>query len=513
MERFIERYNDRIIGSIAGFDRILFRGQMFSLCHVEAMDRFLSSQHVLYRDFSPFAQMFSDEIKAHAERIARQKNRPLIYLSSSSVSKEEVARSLMIQDKVTEGLVCILSCVEPCHSFSLRRDAATQRLHLVWEERKCLHLYFYSVDRDFGLMHLRLQTWFPFTIQVCLNGREWLARQLDRAGIAYTQVDNCFTHLADLEKAQQIFDSFHHLKFERILSALARRVNPWLGKTAKIVLRPYYWTIRQAEYATDLLFRDQAALKEIYPALVKHAIEQFGCQDVMRFLGRRTNRRFSGECKSSLQSRVEGLRVKHWVEENSIKMYDKAGSVLRVETTINNPKRFRSRRRISHRGRGVIKYLPMRKGIVDIGRRVELSRAANGRYLEALAVVGDPTPSHTLFDQVSQRIEVNGRPYRALRPITEQESELFQAVLRGENQIQGVRNEDVRKSLDASQETDDDARKKASARTSRQLRLLRAHGLIYKVPRTNYYRVTKKGHQVMSTAIKFRTSDIALLAA
>ena len=194
-------------------------------------------------------------------------------------------------------------------------------------------------------------------------------------------------------------------------------------------------------------------------------------------------------------------------------MYDKAGSILRVETTINNPKRFRVGRQIETAAGIVTKYLPMRKGIADLRRRVELSRAANRRYLQALAVVGETKPSRTILDDVSRQIEVKGQRFRALRPITTLESDLFRAVLRGENQLQGLRNEDLRRHLYPDNEDDQRVRRKTSARTSRQLRLLCAHGLVYKVPKTYYYRATKKGHEVMSTALIFREADLALLAA
>ncbi len=513
MERFIERYRDRIVGTISGFDRMLFRGQILSICHIGGMERFLSSQKILNKEFRRFAEMFTKRIKWHAEQVAEENGRPYHYLPSPSISKEGYVRELMANNPVDEGLICVLSCVEPCHSFGLRSDRESKHLLLNWELRKCQHYYFYYLDRDFGLMHVRLQSWFPFTIQVCVNGREWLARQMDRAGIKYTQVENCFTEISDLKRAQAISDSLSKMNLAPVLSAFAKRVNPWLSKKAKVVLHPYYWTIRQGEYATDVLFRDRASLAEVYPALAHHAIEHFSCNDVMRFLGRRTNARFSGECKSSFERRIEGVRVKHWVEENSIKMYDKAGSVLRVETTINNPKRFRVRRHIKSAAETVVKCLPMRKGIADLRRRAEASRAANGRYLEALAVVGERTPSRKILDDVSRRIELNGLSYRALRPITTQETELFRAVLRGENQLQGLRNEDLRRHLYPNCEDDERARKKASARTSRQLRLLRAHGLVFKVPKTYYYRATKKGHEVMSTALIFRETDFVLLAA
>jgi hypothetical protein len=511
VERFLERYKNRIVGSISGFDRILFRGQIRSVCHVGGLQRFLSSQRILNKDFRRFAEKFTEWIKRHAEQIATESGRPYYYLASPSMSKDEYVRKVLADNPVKEGLICVLSCVEPCQSFGLRSDKESKLLLLKSERRKCQHFYFYYLDRDFGVMHVRLQSWFPFTIQVCVNGREWLARQMDRNGISYTQVDNCFTRISDLKRAQAISDSFNEIHLAPVLSTFAQRVNPWLSKEAPIVLNPYYWSIRQGEYATDVLFRDRSKLAEIYPSLTRHAIEQFSCKDVLRFLGRRTNIQFSGECKTLFEQRLEGVRVKHWVEENSIKMYDKAGSVLRVETTINNPTRFSVRRQIETAAGTVFKNLPMRKGIADICRRVEVSRAANGRYLEALAVVGETTPSRKILDDVSRPIKHDGRNYRPLRPITELEGKLFLAVMRGEHQFHGLRNRDLRTHLYPTAD-DKETEKRASSRISRHLRLLRAHGLIMKVNKTNDYRITKKGHEVMSTAIIFRESDLALLA-
>ena len=173
MERFVKRHGDRIVGSIAGFDRVLFRGNLSSICHVGGLDRFLSSQRVLYKDFKPFVEKISNEVKEHAKKFAAAKQRPFIYLASSRESKEERARQIMERDQISEGLICVLSCLEPCRSFGIRRDQQSRRLQLIKCERKCLHLYYYFADREFGLMHVRLQTWLPLSIQVCLNGREF----------------------------------------------------------------------------------------------------------------------------------------------------------------------------------------------------------------------------------------------------------------------------------------------------------------------------------------------------
>ena len=511
MERFLKRHEDRIKGIISGFDRVLFIGTLRSISHVRGMDIFLRSHHVLYKDFGAFSQVLTNQIKAHAENIARKNGRPFQYLSSSKIRKEDAARKIMDQDKITEGLICIFSCLEPCRSFEIGKDPKAQKLFLKSVERKCLHLYFYFIDRRFGLMHIRLQTWVPFTIQVCINGRSWLAEQLDGAHVGYERHDNCFTHIDDIARAQELMNRLAEFKWARWLQPLATRVNPCIRPKSELNLKGYYWSVRESEYATDVMFHNIKDLAAIYPALLRHAIEHFQTKDVLRFLGRRTNKNFDGEVQSSFAYRIEGVRIRHWVEENSIKMYDKKGSVLRIETTINNPRRFKVHRRTRRKNRRVMKWLRMRKGVVDIRRRVEISRAANERYLEALSVVGTPVPSHLLLDPVSIPKIQNGRRFRSLRPISPEDGTLFKAILNGRFLVQGFTNKDIRAALTyKSQSPYPDP---TSSRITRCLRLLRAHGLIQKVSRTRFYRITSKGHEVMTTALKFRETDLALLAA
>jgi hypothetical protein len=305
MERFLKRHRDRIMGSIAGFDRLLFRGSLLSICHRNGMDKFLGSQGVLYKNWAAFVQRISARIKAQAQRIAQEAGRPFLYLASAQASKEELAQALVKRDQIREGLVRVLSCVEPCQTFGIRRERESRQLKLVPQERKCLHLYFYYLDREFGLMHIRLQTWLPMTIQVCLNGREWLARRMAQVRIAYEQKDNCFTWIADLPRAQALMDELVGRRWEKVLSAWARRVNPWLAPYAQPRWRGYYWTLRESEYATDVMFRSAEALAEIYAALCRHAIEQFSALHVLRFLGRHPTSRFNGEVHSHLERRAE----------------------------------------------------------------------------------------------------------------------------------------------------------------------------------------------------------------
>lgn len=512
MERFLTRHTDRVVAILSGFDRMLFRGTLRSIAYVKGLDIFLSSHRVLDKDFGTFAAGVSEHLKTHAERLAATAGRPFRYLHSPRLSKEDIAREILRRDPIAEGLVCVLSCVEPCQSFTIRRDRATHHLQLISQERKCLHLYFYYLDRDFGLMHVRLQTWLPCSIQVCVNGREWLARQMTRRNLGYVQADNAFIHLEDRRRAQALADQLLDWAWRPFLQRLARQINPWACATGT-GLKPYYWSARQSEYATDVVFRDDPTLAAWYPRLLHHALEHFGAEDVLRFLGRPLPARFRGEARTELRQRPEGRRIKHWIDENWIKMYDKAGRLLRIETTINNPRRFKVRRARRRGCRRVVSWLPLRKSIADLRRRAEIARAANARYLDALSVVGEITPSHHLLDPVSQRVTHAGRPFRPLRPISPDDAAVFRLLVHGEFCIQGIRNADLRRHLLPAADTTATTRRQASGRISRLLRLLRAHGLVRKVSGTRYYRVTLKGHEVMTTALAFRDTDIALLAA
>lgn len=508
MERFVTRYSDRIAGILTGFDRMRFRGTLRSISYVEGMQKWLTARGILLKEFGRVAERLSAELLAHARAVAEETGRPFEYLASWKISKEDRARAIAARDGIRDGLIAIFSCVEGCRSFTVRGDRTTKRLRVLATERRCAHLYFYYWDHDFGLMHVRLQTWLPFTLQVCVNGREWLAQQLRRSGSEFQQVDNCIFALANPALAQQLLTQLDTRRWARVLRVFATRVNPLLRRHG---LRPYYWSLEESEYATDVLCRDAGRLQAVYPALVAHAYRHFHTPDVLRFLGRRQHVDATGEVITRVQRRVEGVRVKHWVEENSVKMYDKLGHVLRVETTLNQPRRFQVYRATAP---GTPRHwVRLRKGIADIPRRVALSQAVNARYLDALSVVGLPTPVHRLLDPVSQRRVVHGRPYRPLRPIAPDDSACFGRFLDGRALVDGIRARDLRRVLSPHEPTDGTERRRLTGRVSRRLRLYRAHGLIAKVAHTRVYRVTPRGHQLMTAALCCRAATLEQLAA
>jgi len=142
----------------------------------------------------------------------------------------------------------------------------------------------------------------------------------------------------------------------------------------------YYWVAAQAEHATDVMFKSSAGLRELYPRLLSHSTLCFGATEVMNFLGRKLVGNFRGEVVSDLSSfvcrRVGGSRIKHRVKQNWLKMYDKAGLVLRVETVINNPEEFRVRKQVLRDGKQRAEWVQLRKGVAYLFRYREVSLQA-----------------------------------------------------------------------------------------------------------------------------------------
>ena len=511
MRRFLSRHKDRIVASIAGFDRLIFKGIINPINFAAGMDKFLGSRRIPLKEYKTFAMTISDGVKKQALALAEKHNRPYIYLTSSRQSKEDLARQIMLADGIQQGLVCVLSAMEPSRSITVRSCRQTRWLRAVVEQRRSLFIYFYFVDREFGLMHVRLQTWLPLEIQVWMNGREYLARQLDRRGIRYQRHDNCVTHISDIQTAQKILRRLQQRHWVPFLTMLATRVNPWLTAGGQYRLPSYYWMVEESEYAMDLQFKSADSLREIYHDLLRYALEHFGPPDVLRFLSRHAVRG-DARVQTDLKSRPEGIRIKHWVQGNSIKMYDKALLVLRIEVTINSPNQLYIHRAAIRKGKKTIALCPLRKGVFDIGARTQLSSAAVKRYLQALSVVGMQQPSRRVLDPVCKSVQCGNKRFRSLHPISPTDAELFETVMPAKFRLDGFKNKDLRKHIYG--DTDDPVtERRNSSCTTRKLQLLRAHGLIERVTDRNLYRVTEKGEQVMGIALQIRKTKICSLAA
>ncbi|MBZ5621695.1 MAG: hypothetical protein LAQ69_23655 [Acidobacteriia bacterium] len=207
--------------------------------------------------------------------------------------------------------------------------------------------------------------------------------------------------------------------------------------------------------------------------------------------------------------------MKHFLQENwikMIKMYNKQGSVLRIETTINNPRRFKVSRRVTRQGKQVKLWAVLRKGIADFRRRPEICVAANRRYLQALSFAVLPVTAHRTLDPVSQPCLRKGRRYRALRPISPEDSQKLLLLQDGRFAIEGIRNRDQQADW-PDPASNDPGGKRTAGRITRWLRLLTAHGLLSKIPHTQCYRLTLKGQSVITCALRVRNADMKKLVA
>lgn len=368
-------------------------------------------------------------------------------------------------------------------------------------------------------MHVRLQTWAPYDLRVSINGREWLARQLDAAGIGYRRRDNCFTRIDDVAAANNLLQQQLREDWSTVLDGLARQVNPNYTPDFERLGLHYYWSVYQSEWASDVMFRSPAELARRYPRLVRHGITQFGSGDVMRFLARRVcadgrvNPRFHGDLLSDLRTRVEGVRLKHRVDANTLKMYDKFASALRVETTINDPKDFKVYRPKPTDPSQTPDWLPLRKTVADLPRRAEVSQNANQRYLDALAAVEDTTPLKELTNPVCRPTRWKKQRVRALNPLAPDDAALLAAVARGEFLIHGFRNRDLCPLLYPKPAANPDEQRRRSAAITRRIRILRAHRLIRKVTGSHRYRVSAYGRKVLTALLAAQAASTEQLTA
>jgi hypothetical protein len=495
MDQFINRHENDIHGVLSGFDRLRFRGTIRWFGSVRGVMSFLWEIQVRLTKFTDWAKGLTQQIVETSEQIAATAGRPMIYLYSSAASKEALALQVAQADNITEGLVCVFKCVESCHTFKVSKNAETRRLEMRQIPGRCSHYYFYLMHRRFGLLHLRLQSYFPFTIHVCLNGREWLARDLFQQNIGFEQRDNCFAWIEDISAAQKLADQQLRTDWNSLLDDLRRMFHPLHETMYGKQKLEIYWSAEETEWATDVMFKSPAALERIYPGLVRHAIHAFGCEDVLKFLGRvpkiwlfRTS-----DISTTLKTRPEGTCVRHRLNRNSIKMYDKQGSVLRIETTINDPRDMKVYRPKTNGEPGERSWLRLRKGVADLHRRAEVSQHSNERYLDALAAVNHDQFLGEVVEEICQPAKWRGGRVRALQPFSPDDSRLLAAVNRGEFAINGFRNRDLRELLFGTDDISPAEAKRQAARITRQIRLLRGHGLIKKVQSTHRYTLTPAG--------------------
>jgi hypothetical protein len=492
MQLLTERYARQILGTLSCYDRLMVTGTLPGVCHAEGMASYLRAYGILFKDFPRFAEPLRDEIRENAERLARENRLEIEFIRRhDSFRKEDRIQEILRQRGDHPGLVHIFSAMERCSSYEGWHDKQTGKNTLRHREGKCLHYYFYFIDPEFGLCFLRVPTWVPFRLQFYCNGHSWLAARLREAGIAFTQLDNTFTALGDFARAQELADTFSAEALHRLLDRLVQQYCPVLAHFGGT----YHWSLMQVEYATDIVFRRQRDLQPLYDALVRTAVHAVKAEHVATFLGRKLHPLYQDEVGNDFHTRIQGTRIKHRMGPAALKMYDKQGLVLRLETTANDVSFFKHYREVEHRdGTKQTKLAPMQKTIHSLGALRELLTAANRRYLAFLSDLLDPSAGVKKVEKLASPARKDDRTYRGFNPFDKGDLDLFVALCRGEWQISGFQNRSLRRFL-----TD-----KTGPQVSRLLKRLHVHGLIRKMGRTYKYYLTKFGQEVVLTALKLR---------
>ena len=492
MASLLERYASRIAGVLSCFDRIVITGTIPGICYGEGMARYLSAQGVRLFDYPQFCKPMCEEIRANAERIATENGLQIEYIrSAKAFRKEDRIREVLKQRGEHPGLVHIFSVMETCASFLPWHNKATGTTTLRNKDAKCVHYYFYFIDKTFGLCYLRVPTWAPFRLQFYCNGHNWLANRMRSEGIEFAQLDNTFVGVSDWEAAQARADEFPIEKLHRLLDRLAKLYCPPSSRFEHC----YHWSILQAEYATDIVFKRQDELRRLYEALVRTAVHAVKPAHVATFLGRKLHPLYEGDLGNDFHTRVEGTCIKHHMGPAAIKLYDKQSIVMRVETTVNDVTFFRHHRRVEHRdGSSEMKFAAMQKTIYSLPPLQELLWACNRRYIAFLSDLIDPSGGVRDIEKLAEPTRHNDRTYRGFNLFSKEDLTALLALCDGKNVISGLTNRMMRRALPSL----------SSPQVSRLLKRLRLHGVIKKIGKTYKYYFTQMGRRVILTALKLR---------
>jgi hypothetical protein len=451
------------------------------------MTSFLNAKGIRIFDYPRFAEPLRERIRAAAEAACAEAGIAIEFINKPHIRKEEVVAKVLARRGDHAGLVHVISAMEACNSYRAWHDKASGKTGLKPSPGKCLHYYFYLIDEKLGLCYLRVPTWCPFRLQFYCNGHSWLARKLTAAGIDYSLADNAFVRVADIDRAQALADTFKPEELHRRLDRYAKRFCPVLD----VFGQTYHWSLMQVEYSTDLIFRSEHTLKPLYETLSREAVLAVKAEQVANFLAKKITPQLAQELGSRFATRIEGTCIKHRFAKTGVKMYDKFGRVLRLETTTNDVSFFKHHRKVEHRDGHISRELAgLKKSIYSLIDLREILLGCNRRYLEFLSAIEDP--SHGVRDLVrlTEPRREDDRMIRGMNFFAPAEQKLLRALQRPEFNIHGMRRADLMAHMPET----------CASRISRQLRRLRALGLIKRVTRSYRYYLTRLGRAAIAAA-------------
>lgn len=487
-----EKYAADIAGVLNCYDRVVISGQLAPICYAKGMTKYLYVQGMLIFDYTKFAQPLRDAIRQNAATIAAATGIEIAFITKQkSFRKEDRIQAIVKARGAHPGLVHIFSAMETCQAYEPWHDKGTGKTYIRMTQGKCLHYYFYFIDEALGLCYLRVPTWSPFRLQFYCNGHNILANQLRSQQINFAMTDNAFLTIDDFAQANALAQAFD-------VEALHSRLDTYAATYCPAVTTLqmcYSWSIMQAEYATDIIFRNQAALQRFYPQLVETLIQAVKPADIATFLGRKLHGNYQDEMGNRFNRRWLGTRIKHTMGPVTIKMYDKFSLVLRIETTVNDVSFFDHYRQVQHRdGTTSTAYAPMKKTIYSLPPLAETLYAVHQRYLKFISDIDTPAGGADNLHHLAETEIVDNRRYKGFNLLSEEDSSLFRVLASGEFTINGFSNRTLRQRLPALN----------SGQVTRLIKRLHVHGVIKRVGKHYRYYLADLGRRAVTLALKLR---------
>jgi hypothetical protein len=491
----------KIQGEIAWWDRMIFRGTIQCLSYQKGLEKYLNSNGIMLKNFLTWAKRLSDKMINGAKMIADINKVPYIFLTSYKINKDDLIKEIISQQKITTGMVAVIGTQEVDNSFDVYRNKETKKLNLVSRQRRSIHFYFYFISPITGLSFFRVQGFLPFKVSVYMNGREILAKGLDRDKIKYSKDRNCINWVENFEEVEKVKKSITIEYLHEIMDEWSKQfvnIIPELNKQWDI---KYKWVIQQVEYASDLIFEGQEYLEKNYEELIEYLGHSTTPKDVLKFLGIKMVGRLGGKISIDKKVTYLGTRIKYYWVPNILKMYNKAGNVLRIEVTYNDVRRIKMKRLVRCKdGQNRKKKTSLKRSIYSLNHLEKHVLAVHKRFIKYLSEARSSQLGKEILTNMAESKKINNRNYKGFNILKEKEISIIETMLCGDFLIHGLTNKAVKKEIQAKYPTEE----YTTARISRILKRCVVFKLIKRIPHSHTYHLTNLGRTFFFAALKYK---------
>lgn len=471
---------DHIDFSYSSFDRIVFRGYLPGLFVEGSVIKLLRnlgfSSHT-----NGVLKSLTDQLNSHIKKTADELQVSIHWWGEAEKSKynskldfvKEHYASELNQKRKNDKVICIIKATENTRTFAnkiVKTKAGNDTLKMYSCNKFVSQYYIYIHDKELGLCYLKISSYIPFVCEFYMNGHNYLKQQFDLRGVEYKMNDNSFLKISNIELLKELTENFQP-------STALNRIDYWLDmffrfdkgkRSTRSKLLTHKWFTHQTEISGNIIFKKENFASSFFHRLLqKH--HTIGLPDKLTeifSLSKSVHNSKSTQTKYHVQA-----CIKHWMEKNSIKCYNKSGCLLRVETTINNPD---------------LPGLKLKKQACQLQAYYWYGFKCNSRYFDTLADIDIRTISTDVYQKYQKAI-VTEKGVRVAAPDlrNEHQLELFRVLLNDKNAVMGFNNKQLREKLQGNPKT---------AKIAYELRKLRERGAIIKSKHANYYQLTQEGY-------------------